>query len=195
MSWSSHVNLSKASQFSTGISAKKCCLGCCYSWVKTPSGSQAAWFLPVCFQRFNPWMPMKVAYPGADLKVSISIARTRIQDRENRCTKCLLLLWLHEGEWRFPCKNDVTGTSLLQGSTDRFLWHTPQWRLCRCAVLNKRDWFHNVTQILVLVLISVHVFWMDKRSWCLICNQKAKEKKTFEVERIAEDKEVQHLCL
>lgn len=89
------VNPSESSQFHTGISAKKRCWWLCSSRVKTPSGSRAAWFLPVCCQLFNPWMPMKgAAYTGADLKVSVSIARRRIQARENRCTKCLLLLLL-----------------------------------------------------------------------------------------------------
>lgn len=56
------------------------------------------------------------AYPGADLKVSVSIARRGIQARENRCTKCLLLLLLllqlQEGERGFLRENDVTGSSL-----------------------------------------------------------------------------------
>lgn len=54
------------------------------------------------------------AYPGADLKVSVSIARRGIQARENRCTKCLLLLLLQlqEGERGFLRENDVTGSFL-----------------------------------------------------------------------------------
>lgn len=55
------------------------------------------------------------AYPGADLKVSVSIARRGIQARENRCIKCLLLLLLlqlQEGKRGFLRENDVTGSSL-----------------------------------------------------------------------------------
>lgn len=54
------------------------------------------------------------ANPGAYLKVSVSVARRGIQGRENRYTKCLLLLLLQlqEGERGCLCENDVTGSSL-----------------------------------------------------------------------------------
>lgn len=106
------VDPSEAARSCTGISADNGAGCVAAAELKPLQGG----FLPVCSQLFNPWTPMKgAAYPGADLKVSVSIARRGIQARENRCTKCLLLLLLlqlQEGERGFLRENDVTGSSL-----------------------------------------------------------------------------------
>lgn len=98
-------------------------------------------FLPVCCQLFNPWMPMKAAaYSGADLKVSISIARRRIQASENRCTKCLLCCC---GSWRVSDDSCVRimspGPFCCRDPTRRFLKHLSDFFVCVQSQIKEID--------------------------------------------------------